>query len=198
MEIGNPERTLAWAGYMGEFREFVAVGDPRLVHHLPTCNISYHRTIFQDFGGFPTSFYPQEDLLFHWRLGQHGVPIWFEPGIEVRHTHRTQWRSYLKHQRRIGHVTSRVIKLTGEEGAFLSRSPIAALLAAPVLPLYKFLRTVAHFLSWKPEIIWRRWPALIILLLGLYAWAAGFAAGAWAEPLRESLSLPASDGPLPS
>jgi glycosyltransferase involved in cell wall biosynthesis len=192
VEIANPDRTLAWAGFLSEFREFIAVGEPRLVRHLPTCNISYHRTIFQDFGGFPTSFYPQEDLLFHWRLGQHGVPIWFEPGIQVRHTYRTQWWSYLRHQQRIGHVTARVIDLTGDEGAFLARSPLAALLAAPFLPLLKFLRTVAHFFNWQPDIIWRHWSALPVLLLGLYAWAAGFATGAWAEPLRLPLREPVS------
>lgn len=198
---GNPESILAWAGFLGEFREFIAAGDPRLVRHLPTCNISYNRAIFEEFGGFPTSFYPQEDLLFHWRLGQHGVPIWFEPDIQVGHMHRAKWRSYLQHQRRIGHTTARVIKLTGEEGAFLARSPLAAVLTVPALPVFKLLRTVAHFLSWQPEIIWRHWAALPILFLGLYAWAVGFAAGAGAEPLRlpvrESLSRPAMDDVAP-
>jgi len=188
IENGNPEKILAWASFLGEFREFIAVGKPRLMRHLPTCNISYQRSIFSRFGGFPTSFYPQEDLLFHWRLEQQGVPIWFEPDIQVKHIHRAEWRPYLQHQRRIGHITAQVLELTGEEGAFLARSPLLALLAIPFLPLVKFLRTVSHFASWRPGVIRQHWPALPFLLLGLYAWSIGFVAGAWDDPLRESLS----------
>lgn len=192
VENGNPQKILAWASFLGEFREFISVGEPRLVRHLPTCNISYHRSIFVRFGGFPTSFYPQEDLLFHWRLGQQGIPIWFEPDIQVKHTHRTEWRSFLQHQRRIGHSTAQVLELTGKEGAFLARSPLLALLIAPFLPLVKLLRTMTHFANWRPEVIRQHWAALPILLLGLYAWVVGFVAGAWDDPLRvplrESLS----------
>jgi len=192
VENGNPERTLAWAGFFGEFREFIAVGEPRLVSHLPTCNISYQRSIFGRFGGFPTTFYPQEDLLFHWRLGQQGIPIWFDPSITVRHTHRTHWRSYLTHQRRIGHITAQVLELTGQEGAFLARSPLLASLVAPLLPLVKFLRTLTHFINWRPADVRRHWAALPLLLVGLYAWVIGFVAGAWDDPLRVPLreSLP--------
>jgi len=187
VENGNPEKTLAWAGFMGEFREFIAIGEPRLVQHQPTCNISYHRSIFTRFGGFPTSFYPQEDLLFHWRLGQQGIPIWFDPGITVRHTHRVEWRPYLQHQRRIGHITAQVLELTGDEGAFLARSPLLSILVAPILPLVKFSRTLTHFVNWRPQIVRRHWGALPLLLMGLYAWVIGFVAGAWDDPLRVPL-----------
>jgi glycosyltransferase involved in cell wall biosynthesis len=192
VENGNPEKVLAWASFLGEFREFVGVGEPRLVRHVPTCNISYDCSIFARFGGFPTSFYPQEDLLFHWRLGQQGIPIWFEPDIKVKHTHRAEWWPYLRHQCRIGHITAQVLELTGDEGAFLARAPLLTLLAAPFLPLVKFFRTVTHFANWQPTIIRRHWAALLFLLLGLYAWVIGFVAGAWDDPLRvplrESLS----------
>jgi GT2 family glycosyltransferase len=201
VENGNPERALAWASFLGEFREFIGVGESRLVQHQPTCNISYHRSIFTRFGGFPTSFYPQEDLLFHWRLGQQGVPIWFEPEIQVEHNHRAKWGPYLRHQQRIGHVTAQVLELTGGEGAFLARSPWLALLAMPFLPLLKFLRTVSHFASWRPDVIRQRWTALPLLLVGLCAWVVGFVAGAWDDPLRvpfrESLAASAVEQGVP-
>jgi GT2 family glycosyltransferase len=197
VENGNPGKALAWAGFLGEFREFIPVGKPRLVHHVPTCNISYQRSIFTQLGGFPTSFYPQEDLLFHWRLGQHGIPIWFDPNICVKHVHRAEWRAYLQHQRRIGHITAQVVELTGEEGAFLARAPLLSLVAAPFLPLVKFLRTITHFANWQPGVIRQHWPALPALLIGLYFWAIGFVAGAWDDPLRvplqQSLPNPATE-----
>lgn len=184
IENGNPESLIAWAGYLGEFREWLPAGRARLVHHVPTCNISYHRSIFARFGGFPTRFYPQEDLLYHWRLSQHGVSIWFDPDIRVRHVHRSTWRAYAQHLRRIGRITARVLNLTGGEGVFLARSPVLALLAAPVLPLVKWLRTVGVFISQQPQVLRAHALALIPFLVGLYVWAVGFVEGAWAPPLR--------------
>jgi len=186
IENGNSESLIAWAGYLGEFREWLPVGKARLVAHVPTCNISYHRSIFTRFGGFPTEFYPQEDLLYHWRLSQHGVPIWFDPEIRVRHIHRSTWRAYNHHLRRIGRITARVLKLTGEEGVFLARSPLLALLAAPLLPLVKWMRTIGVFMSQQPDVLRKHTPALALFLVGLYAWSFGFVEGAGAPPLRIS------------
>jgi glycosyltransferase involved in cell wall biosynthesis len=186
IENGNPESLISWAGYLGEFREWLPVGQARLVSHVPTCNISYHRSIFAQFGGFPTKFYPQEDLLYHWRLSQQGVPIWFDPHIRVRHVHRSTWRSYVRHLRRIGRITPRVLKLTCEEGVFLARSPVLALLAAPVLPLIKWLRTIAVFMSQQPHVLRKHALALVPFLVGLYVWAVGFVEGTRAPPLRVS------------
>ena len=186
IENGNPDSIIAWAGYLGEFREWLPVGQARLVDHVPTCNISYRRSIFVRFGGFPTKFYPQEDLLFHWRLSQRGVPVWFDPDIRVRHVHRSTRRAYNRHMRRIGRITARVLKLTCEEGVFLARSPLLALLAAPVLPLVKCARTIGVFMSQQPDVLREHILALLPFLVGLYAWAVGFVEGACAPPLRVS------------
>ena len=186
IEIGNPESLVAWAGYLGEFREWLPTGRARLVSHVPTCNVSYHRSVFVRFGGFPTRFYPQEDLLFHWRLAQHGVPMWFSPTICVRHVHRTTWRAYSQHLRRIGNITARVLKLTNGDGVFLTRYPVLAVLAVPVLPLVKWLRTIGAFISRDPDVLKQHGIALVPLLLGLYVWVVGFVGGAWAPPLRVS------------
>ncbi len=181
-----PTSLISWAGYLGEFREFVPFGEARLVKHVPTCNISYHRSIFARFGGFPTRFYPQEDLLYHWRIAQHGVSIWFDPNTCVRHVHRSAWRAYGSHQRRIGRITAQVLKLTHAEGVFLVRFPVLATLVAPLLPLVKWLRTIAMFRSRQPRMLHEHLWALAPLLLGLCAWAVGFVEGAWSPPLSVS------------
>jgi cellulose synthase/poly-beta-1,6-N-acetylglucosamine synthase-like glycosyltransferase len=186
IENGNPQSLIAWAGYLGEFREWFPTGQARLVSHVPTCNISYQRSIFTRFGGFPTQFYPQEDLLYHWRLARHGVAIWFDPSVCVQHVHRSTWRAYSQHLRRVGHITARVLELTGEEGAFLVRSPALALLAAPVLPLVKWLRTIGVFASHRPGMLREHALALGPFLVGLYMWSIGFVEGVWAPPLRVS------------
>ena len=184
IQNGNPDSLLSWASYLGEFREWLPVGQARFVFHVPTCNISYDRSVFTRFGGFPTQFYPQEDLLFHWRLSRHGMSIWFDPGISVRHVHRSTWRAYRQHLRRIGRITARVLKLTGGEGAFLATSPMLCLLAAPMLPWVKWVRTLGVFASQQPAILRKHGLALAPFLLGLYVWAIGFVEGTWAPPLR--------------
>ncbi|HHX66411.1 MAG TPA: glycosyltransferase [Chloroflexi bacterium] len=181
---GNPNSLISWAGYMSEFREWLPVGEPRTMASIPTCNISYHRSIFVRYGGFPTEFYPQEDLLFHWRLAQHGQDIWFDPTICVQHVHRANWRSFARHSRRIGRITARVLKLTGDEGVLLARSPWLAIPAALLLPLVKWARTVDVFRRQRPDLLHRHLFALFPLLAGLYVWALGFAEGSLAPPLR--------------
>jgi cellulose synthase/poly-beta-1,6-N-acetylglucosamine synthase-like glycosyltransferase len=184
IENGRPNNPIAWAGYLGEFREWLPTGAARLMPHVPTCNISYHRSVFARFGGFPTRFYPQEDLLFHWRLSQRGISIWFDPKVRVKHMHRSTWQGYVRHLHRIGRITARVLKLTGDEGVFLARSPVLSWLSVPVLPVYKWLRTVGVFVSQQPGLIARHPLSLVLLLLGLYVWAVGFAQGAGDPPLE--------------
>jgi hypothetical protein len=112
------------------------------------------------------------------------VSIWFDPSIEVRHVHRSTWRAYSRHLRRIGCITARVLKLTGGEGAFLATSPMLCLLAAPLLPWVKWVRTSSVFASQQPAILREHALALAPFLLGLYVWALGFVEGTWAPPLR--------------
>lgn len=191
VEHGGPDQTLAWASYLDECREFIPSGEPRPVRHVPACNVSYHRSIFARFGGFPTTFYPQQDRLFHWQLAQQDIEIWFDPNIRVKRTHPVTWRSYLGQQRRIGHTTAQVLDLTGDQGALLARSSLLALLALPFSPALRFSRAVAHLFSRQPGLLRKHWTALPALLLGLYAWGSGFVAGAWDAPWR----APAQGGP---
>jgi hypothetical protein len=186
IENGSPGSVIAWASYLGEFRDWLPVVEAHLVGHVPTCNISYDRSIFARFGGFPTGFYPQEDLLYHWHLSRRGVPVWFDPAICVRRALHTTLCAYMQHWRRSGRSTARVLKLTNGDGVFLARYPVLAVLAAPVLPLVKWLRTIFVFVSRQPEVLQKHGIALVPLLLGLYVWVAGFVDGAWAPPLQVS------------
>jgi len=168
----------AWAGYLAEFREFLPEQPRRLVDHLPTANIAYHRSLFERFGLFPGEFYPQEDLVFNRRLRQGGQRILFDPAIIVRHWHRPSTGAFLRHQRRIGRATAAVLRRFGGPGAFLARRPLLALLAAPLLPAVKFARTVAVFLRYRGRAALRPPLAWLLLAFGLGLWSWGFFEGA--------------------
>jgi len=178
---GNPDSVVSWAGYVKEFSEYLPEAKAGLVHSLPTCNISYRREIFKRYGGYDGRYYPQEDYLFHWRLVKASEKIYFEPSIRVRHFHRSRLGDYLRHSRRFGVVTARVLKITDLPGAFFARRPWLAPLFIPFLPIIKFTRTCVRFLRINPRPLLRRPLVFPLLLIGLLYWLAGFIEGVYSD-----------------
>jgi glycosyltransferase involved in cell wall biosynthesis len=181
---GNGKDDLvAWAGYIAEFREFLPGLPKREVIHIPTCNISYRKRVFEEFGLFQGEYYPQEDLVFNYNLRKHGERILLEPRIQIFHHHRSGLRDFLLHQDRIGHITSRVLRLIPLEGAFIARRPVLFSVLIPFLPLVKFARSVFTFLRYEPGTIMKRPLVLPIFALGLVFWIRGFARGVYGNKL---------------
>ncbi len=176
MRNGNaPDDAVAFAGYMAEFRQFLPVGQARLVSHLPTCNISYRRAIFERYGTFPPDCYPQEDLVFHTHLAEKGIHILMDPSVCVFHTHRSRVRDFMRHQVSTGRVTARVLGRVALQGSFIVRNPVAFAPLVPLLPAVKFIRTIGVFVRHLPLAVLRRPGACALLAVGLCAWGVGFA-----------------------
>jgi glycosyltransferase involved in cell wall biosynthesis len=178
VKFGNQKDDLvAWAGYIAEFREFLPEGPKREVVHIPSCNMSYKREIFRKYGLFQGEYYPQEDLVFNYNLCKSGKRILMDPAIEVFHIHRSGLKEFLNHQKKIGTVTSKVLKVIQSEGSFIARNPGLAPVLVPFLPVVKFARTVFIFLRLQPKAITTRPLVLGIFALGLLFWVVGFARG---------------------
>ena len=179
---GNDKSSLvAWAGYISEFREFIPEQTKREVTHIPTCNISYKANIFRTYGLFQGEYYPQEDLVFNHKLSSHGEKILFDPSIQVYHTHRTKLEDYLRHQKRIGKITSHVLRLIDLEGSFIPRHPILAVLVLPFLPIVKFVRTISVFAKLRPSLILKQPRVLSVFAAGLLYWVIGFSQGIYGK-----------------
>jgi len=177
---GNEENDLVgWAGYISEFREFLPGVPEQDVTHIPTCNISYKKIIFHEFGMFQGKYYPQEDLVYNYNLCKNGEKILLNPAIKVYHHHRTRLRDFLWHQNRIGNITSKVLKVIQLEGSLIARNPVLALFLIPILPIVKFTRTLAIFLRYQPKVIIKRPLAWMLFAFGLFFWIIGFARGAF-------------------
>jgi GT2 family glycosyltransferase len=147
--------------------------------HIPTCNISYKRQVFERLKGFNPDYYPQEDLEFNYRLINSGGTIYFSPDIIVHHHHRSRLQDFLKHQKKVGEITSRMLKILPLAGAGIARSPFLSILAIPVLPVIKWLKTVGLFYKMKRSIIVQHPLALLVFALGLVPWSIGFLQGAF-------------------
>lgn len=175
----DPDDLVGLAGYISEFREFLPEQPVQEISHVPTCNISYKRRVFVEQGLFDGRFYPQEDLVFNRGLCAGGKQIFLDPAIRVYHHHRSRLRDFLKHQRRIGEVTARVLKVIQLDGSFIARQPLVAWVALPLLPAVKFARTLAVFLKLQRHTVTRHPLALSIFALGLVCWSVGFAQGVY-------------------
>jgi O-antigen biosynthesis protein len=178
VEVGDPDSTLAWAGHLAEFREFLPGGTAHSVMHVPTCNVSYRKALIEKYGGFPAAYYPQEDLLFNYLLHRNGYSIWFDPAIRVKHFCRVTWKGYLSHQHRIGRVTRVTLSRVPLQGSAVAGRPWLAQLAAPGLGALKFFRTAAALFRYARWDVLHKSGLLFVLVLGSTWWARGFAAGA--------------------
>jgi glycosyltransferase involved in cell wall biosynthesis len=177
----NPQNNVAWAGYIAEFREYLPFGKMREVSHIPTCNISYDRTIFEQYGYFDGRFYPQEDLVFNHVLTEMGEKIIFNPELAVYHTHRETMHEFISHQYKIGRITAIVLKMIPLEGSSLVKNKGVALLVLPFLPFVKFVRTLIIFMEKMPLLVLKRPIAFLVFAWGLISWTRGFGRGVTAK-----------------
>lgn len=176
IEVGDPDNAFAWAGHMMEFRDFIPAGPARPMGHIPSCNITYRRDLFEEVGGFPENYYPQEDFLLNHLLNLQKVTILFDPDLRIRHFCRDTLRDFISHQHRIGRVTRAALKKISQPGSQIARQTWLAWLAAPLLGAVKYVRTTLIFLKRFPEVALRKPAILPLLLIGSVWWARGFAA----------------------
>lgn len=171
---GNWQHVTAWAGYFLEFSEFLPGGRVRNVTHIPTCNISYKRDLFERLGGFDPDLYPAEDKELNHRICAGGDKIHFDKTIYVRHFHRTGLIDFLNHQHRIGRMGVRLRKRLGKSPAFFGRSPLLLALASPGLVLARLWFFLKRLVVVKPSffLIWLLCSP--VYLLGLFWWLGGF------------------------
>jgi GT2 family glycosyltransferase len=177
---GNGGTLVSWAGYFCEFREFLPGGPPREVPYLSLGTVAYRRETFLEAGGFPPSYYPMEDQVFHWSLRKRGMRIVLDPQIVVAHMHRSERSQFLEHQRRIGRANAQVMHVLKLRGNMLARYPLLALVAMPLLILYRFTRTLIICLKVEDALVLRNPSLTWLCWLGMCWWARGFLDGTFA------------------
>ncbi len=176
---GNPQSIISWAGYLIEFNEWLPGNSRRFIKHIPTCNISYKKRVFEQFGGFPT-LYPFEDMIYNFKLAESGEKILFEPNLTIKHSHRIRLRNFITHQIRRGKVGLQVRKKMPIRGAFLVNYPYLA----PLLLPKRIITITASFLKRRPTNILVFLCSLPIIVLGVTCWIVGFMKGAYTEKIQ--------------
>ncbi len=120
--VGGPvlngyKTTASWAAYFSEFSHMMP-DKKKQVSHIPTCNISYKKKIFDEYGYFPEDIFPMEDRLFNGKLKNE--KIIFDPKIRIKHFCIPNLKGFLKKQYQIGLIFSKsVIKFKTRDKKWL-------------------------------------------------------------------------------
>ncbi|GEM_PF-489206 len=188
-------KAIAWAQYFLQFNEFMDAGGPKTKPFAPSCNLYCETALFREVGGFP-EIRASEDVLFGLKVSAR-TPFWFVPDAKVYHIFREEWGAFLKNQVLLGRYVLVYRRMRSRSALY---SPLAATLLLPLFLGAKFARIAARILFAKPAYFTAFLGSLPAFLLGLGAWAAGFAKAALSrdgfEPARAVPAGPSFSHPV--
>lgn len=179
---GNPVSSAEW---LVEFSEYLPSAPAGEVAFLPTCNACFRREAFERHGPFEEDLYASEDRLLGWRLGQAGERLRFEPTLAIEHLFRTEYTTYLRHQRALG-AGAAVVRLRHPlPESWLARHPLrfgVGLARLARLERRLLGQSLADFLRFNALLPWTA--------SGVLSWGIGFATARRAGE-RTPLGIPA-------
>ena len=171
---GTPGNICGTALYLAEFVEFAAGRDRRCAS-VPSCNISYKRSLFEKYGTFPDVPWGEEYIL-NTRI-RDGIS--FAAAVAVHHVNRTGLAETVRHARKVGHGAALSRRATGQV-AWLFRFRFLV----PLLFFYRLIRIGRAAVGSGQALAFL--AAGPVLVVDLVAWTLGFWAGTGA-PLLEGL-----------
>lgn len=165
---GNPSNLIGWSLFLSEFSDFIGTKN-KIVDYIPTCNISYHREIFQKYGFFPEDIFPSEDLIFNLHVKE---PKFFSNRILIKHINRTSLTAVVKHSFKLGHTDA----LARRRANLVGKIAIKYKILIPLLITYRFLKIGYNSLKSNVFLIFLLTSPLILICL--LSWDIGFFTGA--------------------
>jgi len=164
----NPASYVGWAAYLCEFSQWMPGMRARWLTDMPGANLSYKRQAFARYGGFIEGTYCS-DTNYHWRLGQEGQCLWFEPSILVFHHNIPCLRRFLSHEYHHGLSFGRV-RVQSLRWSCYRRA--LYLLLAPIIPL-RILGKVALNCLVSGRGLVALTVTMPLLIAGIVCWSAG-------------------------
>lgn len=169
---GNPDSYVGWAAYLCEFSQWMPDGHPRLLTDIPTANMSYKKSVFNDYGRFIEGTYCSDTEL-HWRLLRGGHRLRWEPSIRVRHRNITDLWRFLRHEFSHGRSFASV-RVKGQK--FSAQKRLFYVLFSFLIPV-KLLAAISARNLRNRIYFWHFLKAWPLLCLGIVSWCLGECAG---------------------
>lgn len=166
---GTPRHPVGIAEYLLEFSELVPAMPEGKVRFIPTCNISFKRSVYDKIGKIEDTI-KGSDALFCRKINLLGESIWFDHRIVVWHTNRMILKKVMKNQYDIGFGASQVRLKEKQVGAILVKIP--ALI--PLIPAARTLLIGKRFLKHDRKLFLQFIAVYPLIFLGLIAYSWGF------------------------
>jgi glycosyltransferase involved in cell wall biosynthesis len=161
---GAPHSVIGTADYLLEFSDWLPKRHLALLHGA-TCNLLLRRTAL-DATGFPDDVWPGEDTIVTFRLGASGR-LTFAPRARVRHTGRTRFRDFVRHQSQLGAAFAVVCETVEFPYRRLARRRYGLL-----LPAFRIVG-VARRIRGNQAAVRSALRVSPLLTIGAIAWSAG-------------------------
>lgn len=166
---GTPRNLVGTAEYLLEFSELVPAMPEGKVRFIPTCNISFKKSVFDQIGKIEDTI-KGSDALFCRKITLLGEPIYFFRDIQVQHHNRTSLKKYLQNQYDIGFGAAQVRKMENQIGGILVRIP----LLIPLIPAARTFLIVRRFFKYDKKLLMQFIGIYPLIFLGLVAYTVGF------------------------
>ncbi len=168
-----PENKVAETEYLLEFNEFVPACAEGKLDFIPTAHIGYHSSVFEEHGLFMENPMLSADRLFNTNLTMKGVPLYFDPEIQVRHRHRRDFKKMLSHHWQLGFGSGNIRNKLPLPGMTLKKYPWLW----PLLPWVRLARILSRSARYEGDYLVRLLKTLPWTAVTLYVWAHGFQRG---------------------
>lgn len=165
----TPGHPVGTAEYLLEFSEMTPAMPEGKVRFIPTCNISFRKSVFEKIGKLEDTI-KGSDALFCRNINLLGEAIYFDRRITVWHSNRTAFKKYMKNQYQIGFGGAQVRKQREQVGAILVRMP----LLIPLIPFARTLLIGKRFLKHDIKLFLQFVLLYPFIFLGMAAYTKGF------------------------
>jgi hypothetical protein len=166
---GTPSSWVGTSEYLLEFSELVPAMPEGKVRFIPTCNISFKRSVYDKIGKIEDTI-KGSDALFCRKISLLGEAIYFRKDIPVWHSNRTSLKKYLQNQYDIGFGGAQVRKKESQKGAILVKLPILI----PLIPIARSLIIGKRFFTHDMKLLLQFLKLYPLIFLGMVAYTKGF------------------------
>jgi GT2 family glycosyltransferase len=173
IENANPDSAVSRAEQLLMFNEFMPDQPEHPSWFALSGNTVLRRAAYDRFGPF-AEVRAAEDIIFSRKLLAAGGRVLFYPALRVAHDNRTKLGPFLRNQMLVGKHTA----IARRQVAFAdSGSYVLLALSLPAAPLIKLAKVIVHVTRYDTGKVRKVIKELPVLLIGIFAYCAGIAAG---------------------